>query len=64
MSTYGLVLAAMAYVTDVSYVAAFRQLSIPIGAVLGLTFQQEPRYRPKVIGIGVVSIGLVLVGIG
>ncbi len=64
MSTYGLVLAAMAYVNDVSYVAAFRQLSIPIGAVLGLTLQQEPRYRPKIIGIGVVSVGLVLVGIG
>jgi uncharacterized membrane protein len=64
MSTYGLVLAAMAYVSDVSYVAAFRQLSIPIGAVLGLTLQQEPRYQPKIIGIGVVSVGLVLVGIG
>ncbi|MBK8903875.1 MAG: multidrug DMT transporter permease [Anaerolineaceae bacterium] len=64
MSTYGLVLAAMAYVTDVSYVAAFRQLSIPIGAVLGLTLQQEPRYRPKLLGIGIVSIGLVLVGVG
>lgn len=64
MSTYGLVLAAMAYVTNVSYVAAFRQLSIPIGAVLGLTLQQEPRYLPKLLGIGIVSIGLVLVGIG
>lgn len=64
MSTYGLVLAAMAYVSDVSYVAAFRQLSIPIGAILGLTLQQEPRYLPKLLGIGIVSIGLVLVGIG
>ncbi|MAT99487.1 MAG: multidrug DMT transporter permease [Anaerolineaceae bacterium] len=64
MSTYGLVLAAMAYVSDVSYVAAFRQLSIPIGAVLGLTLQQEPRYLPKLLGIGIVSVGLVLVGLG
>jgi drug/metabolite transporter (DMT)-like permease len=64
MSTYGLVLAAMAYVSDVSYVAAFRQLSIPIGAVLGLTVQQEPRYLPKIVGIGIVSVGLVLVGVG
>jgi drug/metabolite transporter (DMT)-like permease len=64
MATYGLVLAAMAYVSNVSYVAAFRQLSIPIGALLGLTLQQEPRYRPKLLGIGIVSIGLVLVGIG
>ena len=64
MATYGLVLASMAYVTNVSYVAAFRQLSIPIGAVLGLTLQQEPRYLPKIIGIGIVSVGLVLVGVG
>ena len=64
MATYGLVLASMAYVSDVSYVAAFRQLSIPIGAVLGLTLQQEPRYWPKLLGIGIVSVGLVLVGIG
>lgn len=64
MATYGLVLASMAYVTDVSYVAAFRQLSIPIGAFLGLTIQQEPRHLPKLIGIGIVSVGLVLVGIG
>lgn len=64
MATYGLVLAAMAHVTDVSYVAAFRQLSIPIGAILGLTLQQEPRYLPKLIGLAVVSVGLFLVGIG
>ncbi|WP_420641587.1 EamA family transporter [Candidatus Leptofilum sp.] len=64
MATYGLVLASMAHVTNVSYVAAFRQLSIPIGATLGLTLQKEPRYLPKIIGIGIVSVGLVFVGIG
>lgn len=64
MMTYGLALAAMAYVTNVSYVVAFRQLSIPIGAILGFTLQQEPRYFPRVLGIGVVVTGLVLVGIG
>ena len=63
-ATYGLVLASMAYVRDVSFVAAFRQLSIPIGAVLGLTLQNEARYRPKLIGIIVITIGLILVGIG
>lgn len=62
--TYGLVLISMAYVSDVSYVAAFRQLSIPIGALLGITLQREPRYRPKLVGIGIVTAGLVLVGIG
>lgn len=64
MATYGLVLASMAYVRNVSYVAAFRQLSIPIGAVLGMTLQKEARHRPKIIGIVVISIGLIFVGIG
>jgi len=64
MATYGLVLASMAYVRNVSYVAAFRQLSIPIGAILGLTLQHEARYQPKLVGIAVITIGLVLVGIG
>lgn len=64
MATYGLVLASMAYVRNVSYVAAFRQLSIPIGAVLGLTLQHEARYRPKLAGIVIISIGLLLVGVG
>lgn len=64
MLTYGLVLAAMAYVRDVSYVAAFRQLSIPLGAVLGMTLGGEPHPAPKLAGIGAVVAGLVLVGLG
>ena len=64
MATYGLVLASMAYVTNVSYVAAFRQLSIPIGAFLGISLQKEPRHTPKLVGVGIISVGLVLVGIG
>lgn len=64
MSTYGLVLASMAYVRDVSYVSAFRQLSIPIGAVLGLALANEARHRPKLAGIVIITAGLILVGIG
>ena len=63
-ATYGLALAAMAYVSDVSYVAAFRQLSIPIGAALGIVVAGEPRHRPKLIGVAVITFGLVLVGLG
>ncbi len=62
-ATYGLVLASMAYVTNVSYVAAFRQLSIPLGTLLGLVVQGEPRYPPKVIGTGLVFTGLVCLGL-
>lgn len=62
--TYGLVLTAMAFVTNVSYVAAFRQLSIPIGALLGFIVFREPRHRPRIAGVAVIFLGLVLVGIG
>ncbi len=64
MSTYGLVLASMAHVTNVSYVAAFRQLSIPIGALFGITLLKEPRPTPKLLGILIISTGLILVGLG
>jgi uncharacterized membrane protein len=53
----------MNYVTNVSYVAAFRQISIPLGAVLGMVFFNEPRFKPKIIGITVIFAGLILVGI-
>jgi drug/metabolite transporter (DMT)-like permease len=62
--TYGLVLASMAYVKNVSYVAAFRQLSIPLGAVLGMVFLKEPHCRPRVVGVAVILVGLALVRTG
>jgi drug/metabolite transporter (DMT)-like permease len=64
LATYSLVLAAMAYVRNVSYVAAFRQFSIPLGAILGMTIQHEPRFRPKLVGIAILFVGLMLVGVG
>ena len=60
---WGLVLISMNFVTNISYVAAFRQLSIPLGAMFGMLFLKEPRYRPKLIGIVAIFIGLVLVGV-
>ena len=62
--TYGLVLGSMNYVTNVSYVAAFRQLSIPLGALFGMVLLNEPRYVPKIIGVVIIFIGLTLVGVG
>ncbi len=61
--TYTLVLGAMAFVSNVSYLAAFRQLSIPIGAWLGFVVQKEPATRPRLAGVGLVLIGLVLVSL-
>lgn len=63
-ATYGLVLLAMGYVTNVSYVMAFRQLSIPIGALMGILGRKEPAHAPKLIGIGLVAAGLILTSIG
>ena len=58
--TYGLVLASMNYVTNVSYVAACRQLSIPLGAVFGILFLGEPPYFPRITGIVFVFSGLIV----
>ncbi|UCG06694.1 MAG: EamA family transporter [Desulfobacterales bacterium] len=62
--TYGLVLVSMNFVTNVSYVAAFRQLSIPLGALFGMVLLKEPRYNPKIIGVTMIFIGLISVGLG
>jgi len=62
-AAYGLVLASMAYVSNVSYVAAFRQLSIPLGAAAGMMLLKEPRYFPKLSGVGIVFVGLMLVAL-
>ncbi len=61
--TYGLVLISMNYVTNVSYVATFRQLSIPLGALFGMVLLKEPRYNPKIVAIVVISVGLIIVGL-
>jgi drug/metabolite transporter (DMT)-like permease len=60
---YSLVLAAMAHATNVSYIAAFRQTSIPLGATLGIVVQKEPAYATKLVGIAVVLAGLLLVAL-
>lgn len=59
-ATYGLVLLAMAYVRNVSYVFAFRQLSIPVGAALGILVRKEAATVPKLAGIALVMAGLIL----
>jgi drug/metabolite transporter (DMT)-like permease len=61
--TYGLVLISMNYVTNVSYVATFRQLSIPVGALFGMALLKEPRYNPRIVAVAMIFAGLVLVGL-
>lgn len=61
--TYSLVLIAMSYARNVSYVVAFRQLSIPIGAMLGMLILHEARYLNKFIGITAIFGGAILVAL-
>lgn len=61
---YVLVLMAMGFVRNVGYVVAFRQLSVPLGALMGMWMFKEPPYGLKLAGVGLVFAGLVLVGTG
>jgi drug/metabolite transporter (DMT)-like permease len=62
--TYSLVLISMAFVKDVSYVVAFRQLSIPLGVVLSVFLLKEKAHVPKFAGVFLILAGLALVGLG
>ncbi len=62
--TYFLVLASMEFAQNISYIVAFRQLSIPLGAICGVFILKEPAHRPKFAGVFTIFVGLVLVGLG
>ena len=57
---YLLVLWAMGMVSNVSYLQAFRQLSLPLGVAMGIIFLHEKFTVPKVIGVLMIVIGLIL----
>jgi drug/metabolite transporter (DMT)-like permease len=63
-SSYILVLLAMQFATNVSYVVAFRQSSILLGVLLGIFILKEQATRFKIIGVVLIFAGLVLAGIG
>jgi drug/metabolite transporter (DMT)-like permease len=63
-AAYTLVLVAMGFARNVTYVVAFRQVSIPIGVLLGLVALREPLTVPKAVGALAVTAGLVLVAVG
>ncbi|MGE4570777.1 MAG: EamA family transporter [Gammaproteobacteria bacterium] len=62
--SYTLVLAALAFADNVSYIVAFHRLSIPLGAALGILILKEQPYPTKIIGVLVVLIGLVCIALG
>lgn len=64
MGTYALVVWAMAYARDVSYVAALRQISILIGVAMGIGLLKERFTAPKIVGSVLIFTGLVCVTLG
>ncbi|WP_111638357.1 EamA family transporter [Marinomonas shanghaiensis] len=64
LGTYSLVILSMAFVDNVSYVVAFRQLSIPLGVLFAVIGFKESLKRPKIIGVIITFIGLIAVALG
>ena len=58
--SYGVVLIAMNYVTNVSYVQVFRQLGLLIGVAGGIIILKERCSAPKIIGSLLIVSGLVM----
>lgn len=63
-ATYGIVLLAMTHTQNVSYIVALRQLSIPIGTLLGVVILKEQGSWPRFVGVTILFLGLVLVAVG
>lgn len=61
--SYALVLYALAFARNVSYVVGFRQLSIPLGAILGITVLKEAPFTPKITGVLIMFAGLILIAL-
>lgn len=59
-AAYVLVLLAMAQVTNVSYLQAFRQMSLPLGVAAGIFLLHEKVTIPKLLGTVLVVTGLIL----
>ena len=59
-ATYVLVLLAMNYVDNVSYVQVFRQLGLIVGLFAGVVILKEKATLPKFIGVFLIVSGLIL----
>ncbi len=62
-SAYVLILLAMNYVSNVSYIQAFRQLSLPIGVLAGILILKESHSIPKLLGTIIIAAGLFIVAL-
>lgn len=62
--SYVLVVCAMNYVTNVSYVQVFRQLGLPIGMGLGVLILKEHCTPVKILGVALILAGLAISVLG
>ena len=58
--TYLLVLSAMIFVSNVSFVQVFRQFGLLIGMLAGIIILKEKGSLPKYVGTALIIIGLIL----
>ncbi|MBQ7402537.1 MAG: EamA family transporter [Lentisphaeria bacterium] len=57
---YALILLAMPHVTNVSFIQAFRQLSLPLGFLAGVIFLHEKSSATKIVGLCLILSGLLI----
>jgi len=63
-ATYGIILLAMTHAKNISYVVGLRQLSIPLGTIMGLLILKEKSSWPRIIGVIILFTGLFFVAVG
>ena len=63
LSSYWIILIAMTFAKNASYIMAFRQLSIPISVFIGIFFLKEQYYKSRVLGTLLIILGVSLVAI-
>lgn len=61
IAAYGLVLGAYQFASNVGYVVAFRQISLPLGTLVGTLILKERLTRQRAVGTAAIVVGLVLV---
>lgn len=60
---YVLVLISMDHVTNVCFVQAFRQMSLPLGFFAGVLILHEKASKPKLLGLFLIVAGLVMIAL-
>lgn len=63
LGTYGLVLIAMSFTQEVSYLLALRQASVPMGALAGIYLLREAMAPLKLAGLLLMVAGLTMIAL-